>query len=333
MRVLITGADGFIGSVLSRKLCASHDVTYATRSISSGVVAPSARTVVIGDIAEYQDWNRSLREIDVVVHLAARCHVVKENSADPAYEFRRVNTEATERLALAAAENDIKRFVFLSTASVYGGSEARTPLKEEDAAAPDTCYAQSKFEAEAILRNIEYNSGMPVVILRSPLVYGPGVRGSFMSLLRLTYSGIPLPFGAVRNLRSLIGVGNLAHWLALCIEHPSACGRTFHVSDGEDIELCVLVRTLKGTMNRHPVVLSIPEKLLERVAAVSGLSSSYAKLTKSFRLDSSYIRRTLNSSSPYSLHSGLLQTAHWYVALRRGRLTNAGCGAFPIQLF
>lgn len=310
MRALITGANGFIGTALCDRLKAEGcDVVAAVRRSTSAMRGTSR--VVVGELSGNTRWDEALKSVTHVVHLAARVHLMCDASRDPLEEFRRVNVEATSALARQAADARVQRFVFVSSVKVNGEGRER-PYNERDASSPQDAYAQSKWEAEEALRRIERDTGMAVTIVRPPLVYGPRVQANFLRLMSAIHRGLPLPFGSVRNLRSLIYVGNLADALARCLQHPSAAGQTFLVSDGEDVATVDLIRLLAAAMGRRPRLIPIPLVLLRTAARLAGRGREIDRLIGSLTVDSRQIRDRLGWQPPVSLREGLMATAADY---------------------
>jgi len=307
--VLVTGASGFVGRALCAALVSfGHRVRMAARAPQPDL--PGA--VAVGDIGPATDWRAALAGIDSVVHLAARTHVLRETAADPLGEFRRTNVGGSERLARAAAAMGVRRFVFLSSVKVNGESTAARPFTESDAPYPEDAYGRTKLEAEQALAGISAATGLEVVVLRPPLVYGPGVKGNFLRLMRLVARGLPLPLGAIRNQRSLVYVGNLADAIVKSLDAPQAAGRTYLVSDGEDLSTPDLVRGLARALGVKPRLLSLPPAALGLAATLAGKRAEFARLTGSLQVDSSRIRRELDWRPPFTLAHGLELTAKWY---------------------
>ena len=300
MKLLVTGATGFVGTALRARLAASgHEVVPAVRS-KSGL----PHEVVVGNLDAATDWRPALTGCDVVIHLAARVHVMNDVAQDPLALYRATNTEATLNLARQAVQAGVKRFVFISTIKVNG--EGRdTAYRETDVPAPEDAYAMSKWEAEQGLRRIARETGLEVVILRPPLVYGPGVKANFLRLMRTVEKGWPLPLGAIRNRRSLLYLGNFVDAIRACVEHPAAAGQTFLLDDGEAISTPDLIRAVAHAMGRPARLLAVPVGVLELAGALLGKRAAVARLTGSLFVDSSAIRLRLAWTPPYTMRQGL----------------------------
>lgn len=314
MRFLITGANGFVGQSLCAKLLRQgQSVRAAVRSASPSI--DTIEVVAVGTIDGETDWTDALYGVDVVIHLAARVHVMKDVSVDPLAEFRKINVAGTEQLARCAAKSGAKRFVYVSSIKVNGEQTSATqPFTELDEANPQDPYGISKWQAEQALQRIAQETGLEVVIVRPPLVYGHSVKGNFIRLLALVDKGIPLPLASVRNLRSLVYVENLVDALIVCASHPAAAGQTYLVSDGEDISIPDLLRQL-GAVIGHPACLfPFPSALLKLAGCLTGKGEQVERLLGSLRVDSSKICRELNWTPPYTLEQGLRATADWYRA-------------------
>ncbi|MHB9159181.1 MAG: UDP-glucose 4-epimerase family protein [Thiobacillus sp.] len=312
-RVVVTGASGFVGRALCAELLrCGHSVKGTLRQIE-GIPAleKGAEPVVVGAINAATDWKAALAGCDVIVHLAARVHVMDDKASDPLAEFREVNTEGTLNLARQAVDAGVKRFVFISTIKVNGeGRDAA--YRETDTPAPADEYAISKWEAEKGLHRIAADTGLEVVILRPPLVYGPGVKANFLRLMRTVARGWPLPLGAIGNRRSLLYLGNFVDAIRLCVEHPGAAGQTFLLDDGEAVSTPDLIRALAHAMGRPARLLAVPVGLLELAGALLGKRAAVARLAGSLYVDSSAIRSRLGWVVPYSLQQGLAATvADW----------------------
>ena len=303
MNIAVTGATGFVGQALCRHLSAhGQDVVPIVRK-ASGL----PQEVAVGSISSATGWQLALTGCDAVVHLAARVHVMDDTAQDPLALYRATNTEATLNLAWQAAAAGVKRFVFISSIKVNGeGREA--PYRETDVPAPEDAYAISKWEAEQGLQRIAADTGMEVVILRPPLVYGPGVKANFLRLLRTVKRGWPLPLGAIRNQRSLLFLGNFVDAIRLCVEHPAAAGQTFLLDDGQAVSTPELIRAVACAMGRPSRLLAVPVWLLRFAGTLLGKRAAVDRLTGSLHVDSSAIRSRLGWVPPFSMEAGLAQT-------------------------
>lgn len=279
-RILVTGANGFVGSGLCSALVKrSMDFRPAVRRRLHG------HGCEIGDIGAQTDWSKALTGCEAVVHLAARVHVMDDQAANPLAAFRETNVEATINLAHQAVRHGVRRFVFVSSIKVNGETTQHAPFKASDVPAPQDAYGQSKLEAELALQQISRETGLEVVIVRPPLVYGAGVGANFLRLMQLVQKGIPLPLGAIHNLRSLIALDNLVDLLIVCAENPAAAGRTFLVSDDHDVSTPELVRMLATAMGRRARLVPVPAGCLAAGAALLGKSAAADRLLGSLQVD------------------------------------------------
>jgi nucleoside-diphosphate-sugar epimerase len=274
-------------------------------------VPGAADAIAVGDIGPATDWRAALERVDCVVHLAARTHVLRESAADPLAEYRRANVEAAARLAEQARAAGVRRLVFMSSIKVNGESTQR-PYTEADAPQPEDAYGVSKWEAEQALARIAAGSAMELVVLRPPLVYGPRVAGNFRRLLEAVARGTPLPLASIANRRSLLYVGNLAGAALAAIDAPQAAGKTFLVSDGEDISTPELVRAIARALGVGARLLPCPVAVLGLAAALTGNRNALARLAGSLQADSAAIRRELGWRPRFTLAQGLAETARWY---------------------
>lgn len=318
-RVLVTGATGFVGRALTARLVAAGASVWGTLlgwespdSVSAGV-----EPVVIEPLDGDTPWSHALAGVEVVIHLAARVHIMAESAGDPLSEFRKVNTAGTRRLAREAAAAGVKRLVFVSSVKV-NGEESSVPYSEASPENPTDPYGISKWEAEQALRQIEAETGLEVVVLRPTLVYGPGVRANFLSMLKAVHRGTPLPLGSIANRRSLVYLGNLVDAVVACARESRAAGRTFLVSDGEDVSTPELLRLAASALGAKPRVLPFPVPLMRLAAKLTGESARVSRLTGSLAVDSSRIRAELGWRPPYTLRAGLKSTADWYLASHGG---------------
>jgi nucleoside-diphosphate-sugar epimerase len=307
--VLVTGANGFIGRALCEALAAAgRGVRRAVRRLDS---AP-AGAVAVADIGPDTDWNAALEGAECVVHLAARTHVLRETAADAFAAYRRINVAGTEALARAAAGRGVRRLVFLSSVKVNGESTAERPFTEEDVPRPEDPYGISKAEAEQALARVATETGLPITVLRPPLVYGPGVKGNFLRLMRLVARGVPLPLGRIDNRRSFIYLENLVDAIVRALGTPHAAGATYLAADGADLSTPELVRGIADALGVEPRLISFPLAPLKLAAALAGRGAEFARLAGSLQVNTSRIRRDLEWWPPYTLAQGLERTAQWY---------------------
>jgi UDP-glucose 4-epimerase len=303
MNVLITGAAGFVGRALCGQLAAAGHAVMPTVRCRAGI----PNEVVVGDIGRSTDWRMALEGCNAVVHLAARVHMMRDDAQDSVALYRETNTEATLNLALQAADAGVKRFVFISTIKVNGEGRDE-PYRETDVPAPEDAYAISKWEAEQGLQRIAADTGLEVVILRPPLVYGPGVKANFLRLMEIIQRGWPLPLGAIRNRRSLLYLGNFVDAIQVCIEHPDAAGQTFLLDDGEPVSTPDLIRALARAMGRPARLPAVPVGVLELAGALLGKRAAVARLAGSLYADNSLIRARLGWTPPFTMEAGLAAT-------------------------
>jgi nucleoside-diphosphate-sugar epimerase len=304
-RLLLTGAAGFIGRTISPMLAADGwELVPVTRR--SGIQG----AVLVPDIGPNTDWTEALKDCKAVVHLAARVHVPRERRNVEETLHRTTNTEGTLALARAAAAAGVKRFVFISTAKVYGEGRAQ-PYTEADRPEPKDAYARSKLEAERGLTEIAARTGLEVVILRPPLVYGPGVKANFLSLLRIVDRGWPLPLGGIRNKRSFVSTTNLGSAIVLSLIHPDAPGKVFNVTDGEDLSTPELIRRMAVALGRPARLIPVPTFLMGPALTLAGRRAAYRRVAASLALDSTAIRKTLNWQPPQTTDAGLAEVV-WF---------------------
>lgn len=299
-RILITGADGFVGGSLCRRLQA--DGAQCIRSVRKRTEEAQFES---GDITATTNWMPALDGCNSVIHLAARVHVMKDLASDPLKVFMAINCEATANLARQAAASGVKRFVFVSSIKVNGESTKERPFRADDEPAPQDSYGVSKWAAECALREIERETGLEVVIVRPPLVYGPGVGANFRRLMHWIDKQIPLPFGAVRNLRSLVALDNLVDLLAVCEKHSMSGGNTFLVSDGCDVSTPDLIRMLAASIGRKVALLPVPTRMLTAGAVLLGKSAEAERLLGSLLVNICDTRAILGWAPPVSMKAAI----------------------------
>lgn len=341
-RFMITGANGFVGSALSQRLRREgQDVIELRRTVSnscSDVVSGLAVTyaefglpesgrlhfVKVHDdfVGMAESWAPAC-QCDCVVHLAARVHVMKESSADALARYRETNVAGTLRVAETAVRARAKRFIFMSSVKALGDSEPdqpSRPWRETDIPAPHDPYGRSKAEAEVALRAFCDSHGMECVIIRPPLVYGPGVKANFRQMMAAVARGIPLPLARVKARRSMVFVDNLVDAILLCASHPAAAGECFHVSDGDDLSVAEMVDILGDGIGRRARLIGLPPSLLAGLARIAGKAEQADRLLRPLRLDIRHVKRTLDWFPPVEAREGLNRTAVWYRESKRPRV-------------
>lgn len=313
----VTGANGFVG----RALCVEavkRGMVVRGITRSPCILPPGVENVAVGNVDGDTLWAQALKGCDVVVHLAARVHIMHDKSRDPLAEFRRVNTQGTIRLAQCAVEAGVRRLVNVSSIGVNGPSTRdNLEFTDQDVPDPHNPYSLSKWEAEQALQRIALQGQIEVVTVRPPLIYGPGVGGNFLRLLGAVYRGIPLPLGMTRNFRDLLYVGNLVDFLIVCASHPAAPGNTYLVSDGTPVSTHTLLRGLARALGVKARLFPVPPFLLQTLGNLTGYTAEFERLLSSLRVDSGKVCRELGWYPPFTLRDGLQATADWYRAERR----------------
>jgi nucleoside-diphosphate-sugar epimerase len=306
MTLLLTGASGFVGrAVLDAAKQRGIDVRPVFRSLDSAKRHPGA--VLVPGLDGEVDWSQALQGVDAVIHSAARAHVMDEEALDPLTEYRRVNVQGTSNIARQAAAAAVRRFVFISSIKVNGEKTLLgRPFTAEDAPVPEDDYGLSKAEAETELRRIAEETGMEVTIIRPPLIYGPGVKGNFSSLINWVRQGLPLPLGGLtHNRRSLVGLDNLVDLILVCVEHPKAANQTFLISDGEDISTTELLRKISKALSRPARLLWVPAGLLALIASLLGKRVISQRLLGSLQVDIHKTGELLDWKPLVSMDEGL----------------------------
>jgi len=312
MKVLVTGASGFVGNATCVRLVTQGmNVVGPVRHLPTQPL-PGVDYRIVGDLDANTDWRDALTGVDAIIHCAARVHVMRETAADPLVAFRAANVAGSEQLARQAAAAGVRRFVFLSSVKVNGegGSVA---YRETDLPAPQDAYGISKYEAECGLREIAVEPGMEVVMVRSPLIYGPGVKANFQALMRALVRGIPLPLGAINNRRSLVALDNVVDLIVTCIEHPAAANETFLVSDGEDLSTTELIRRLARAMGYPARLIPMPTTVLMAGATLLGKREVARRLCGNLQVNITKARKVLGWTPPVSVDEGLHRTAKHYL--------------------
>ncbi|GAB4143962.1 MAG: SDR family oxidoreductase [Planctomycetaceae bacterium] len=311
-RILITGATGFVGRRLCRVLLERGDSVIAAvrKPVAPGILPDGVEFYVSGDIGPKTAWNKGLlKSVDVIVHLAARVHILNDTAENPAAEFQKVNVAGTERLLRAAAGN-VKRFVYVSSLHAMRTLCEET-LTEQSECLPESDYGKSKLQAEEIVRKVGRESKMETVILRPPPVYGPGNLGNLLRLFEAVQKGKMLPLGLIKNRRSLIYVENLADALAACVHHKQAAGQTFLVSDGPQISIGELTREVAKAFGQTQRLLPVPVGLIKLGGKLTGKSGLVERITGSLCVDDRRIRETLDWKPPFTMQDGFRATAEW----------------------
>ncbi len=314
MKVLVTGASGFVGGAVRRKLASFPDIQAVGCLRSPTQCADEFGALVrVGDLSESTDWSSALTGVEVVVHAAARVHVMRDVAASALAEFRRVNVEGSLHLARQAVTAGVRRFVFISSVKVHGElTQPGRPFRADDALAPMDAYGVSKMEAEQGLLKLAVQTGMELVIIRPPLVYGPGVKANFRSMVRWLRLGLPLPLGAINNLRSLVSIHNLVDLTVTCIQHPAAANQAFLVSDGEDLSTPQLLVRMGRALGRPVRLVSVSPALLNAAASLAGHASLSRRLCESLQVDISKAQLLLGWYPPVSVDEELKRVAEDY---------------------
>ncbi|RSC29633.1 SDR family oxidoreductase [Pseudomonas putida] len=312
-RILLTGATGFVGKAVLEKLRQlGHSVVIAVRQPE---VEQTAATEVFhcAQLDGDADWSPALGDVGTVIHCAARVHVMNDTEPDPLAAFRRINVDGTVNLARQAAAAGVRRFVFVSSIKVNGeGTVKGRPYKPDDVPAPVDPYGVSKREAEDALLRLAQETGLEVVIIRPVLVYGPGVKANFQAMMRWLDKGVPLPFGAIDNRRSLVALDNLVDLIITCMDHPGAANQTLLVSDGEDLSTTGLLRRMAAALGRPARLLPVPSMLLELAATLLGKRALSQRLCGSLQVDIEKTRSLLGWTPPVSVDDALRQAARHF---------------------
>lgn len=311
MRLLITGATGFVGTVLTERVSSVYDTIALVRTqnhaLSANIQQLVAANIFAADLPE---------NIDVIIHLAGRAHILNEQTTDPLSEFRKVNVEGTLQLARQALDKKVKRFIFMSSIGVNGSLTSQQPFTEDAAPQPHADYAFSKLEAEQELKKLFAGSETELVIIRPPLVYAAHAPGNFARLLKLVASNLPLPFAGTNNKRSFVALENLVDFIQTCIGHPNAANQTFLVADQARISTRELVQYLKQGMGKSARFIYIPQPLMKLGAACIGKSKLYEQLFESLEVDTTKAQKLLGWTAPLSTQQAMLQAGQNYLKMK-----------------
>lgn len=309
--ILVTGATGFVGRAVVQRLLAIDEPLQVVVAVRRDGQQWPANVLprVTGGLEPSTDWTVALDGVLTIIHCAARVHVMSDKTSDSLEDFRRVNVHGTLNLARQAVKAGVRRFVFISSIGVNGAETFQQPYLPEDVAEPHSPYAVSKYEGELGLRDLAAETGIEVVIIRPPLVYGPCAPGNFGSLMRWLMRGVPLPLGAIYNQRSLVSLCNLVDLIVICIEHPAAANQTFLVSDGEDVSTTEFLRRMGQAMGYPARLIPVPASWLKMAAVLAGKPDVAKRLCGSLQVDIEKTRRLLGWSPPLSLNEGLKKAA------------------------
>jgi nucleoside-diphosphate-sugar epimerase len=312
-QLLITGANGFIGRALCARASASQ--LFIKGAVRSAQPLPSGvESVLIDAINGNTDWSNALQGINVVVHLAARAHIMHDRSVDPLSEFRKVNVDGTLNLAKQAAQAGVQRFVFISSIKVNGEStQLGQPFRVDDPPMPVDAYGISKREAEDALSQLTNETAMEIVIIRPPLVYGPGVKANFQSMMHWLDKRVPLPLGAIHNQRSLVALENLIDLIVTCIHHPAAANQIFIAGDGEDLSTIELLQRMAAALGKTAWLVPVPMPVLMCAASLLGKQAVAQRLCGSLQVDISKARDLLGWTPPVRVDEALYKTAQYYI--------------------
>lgn len=317
-RILLTGTTGFVGRPLAARLLEKgYDLVASVRHCSD--ILPQSNLQLVDDLTSMTDWSNAIDAVSIVIHTAARVHVMSDSVADPLAEFRRVNLEGTVNLAKQAATAGVKRFIFLSSIKVNGEStRPGMPFTADDSPAPVDPYGISKAETEQALQELSVKTGMEVVIIRPVLVYGPGVKANFLSMMRWLNRGIPMPFGEIHNKRSLVALDNLVDLIITCVDHPAAANQIFLVSDGEDLSSTELLKRVSLSLGSAARLVPVPVGILNFAARLLGKREVAQRLFGSLQVDITKTRDLLGWTPPVSVDDALQKTAHAFIQQKRG---------------
>ena len=310
-KLLLTGANGFLGSYFIKSFDSLFNIVGVYRNKNQ---VKTAAHVLIDKLDSKTDWSKHLADVDFVVHTAARVHVMKDESLDPISEFRKVNTNGTLNLAKQAADAGVKRFVFISSIKVNGEfTNEDTKFTANDQYIPTDPYGLSKYEAEIGLKEISQNTGMDLVIIRPPLIYGPNVKANFRSMIKWVNKGVPLPFGSINNKRSLVSLTNLVDFIKVCLSHPDAANEIFLISDGVDVSTTELLHQIGNALNKRAKLIPIPVVLMKFVAKMIGKKDIADRIFGNLQLDSGNTNTLLDWQPIVTMEEELKMTVEAYL--------------------
>jgi len=310
-QILITGSTGFIGIALIARLAEENfNIRAIVRNNKATTFNEEVKVINVGELTTSINWKQALEGVDVVIHLASRVHIMNDQAADPTAEYQRINVDASLNLARQAADLGVKRFIYLSSIKVHGEfTELSRPFVADDMLFPQSSYAISKYQSELGLRELSIESEMEIVIIRPPLVYGPGVKANFLSMMKWLSRSIPLPFGRIHNLRSLVAIDNLVDLIVKCIDHPAAANQAFLVSDGEDLSTPDLLYRMGVALDKPVRLIPIPVLWLQFFSYLFGFDSTFERLCSSLQVDISKTQKLLGWDPIIGVDEGLRRAA------------------------
>ncbi|MCX4028825.1 SDR family oxidoreductase [Endozoicomonas sp. SM1973] len=315
MKILVTGANGFIGQAVVSQLAKYEKIELlaAVRHSIPSIITENIE-VHIKSLEPTTIWKKTLQKVDVIIHTAARVHILNRHEPNPLEKFRYVNVAGTLNLARQAVEVGVKRFVFISSIKVNGeNTRPGVAFTADDKPTPLDPYGVSKLEAEEGLMKIAQDTGLEVVIVRPPLVYGPGVKANFLNMMRWVYKGVPLPFGAIYNQRSLVALDNLVDMIDTCKDHPAAANQVFLVSDGKDLSTSELLRCISEAFHMKPNLIGLPNWFLKAGATAIGKQNIYQRLCGSLHVDIDKTKKILNWTPSFRMEESLKKTAKYFL--------------------
>ena len=305
MRILVTGASGFVGrSLVPLLINAKYDVSVCTRGTITLPFSKKVKTFLVPDIGPNTNWTEALSGINAVVHLAGRAHSSNDDLSEDKTAYELINVAGTEHLAKSAAQAGVEKFIFISTVKVMGEKTWDIPYTETQSPNPIDIYGKSKLAGEAALRHVSEKFGMNIVILRPPLLYGPGVKANMLSLLKICQLSLPLPFAAVNNQRSFLYVGNLADAIIVCLINTKANGQTYFVCDGDDLSTPTLIRKISFALNKPARLFSVPNFLLRIIGSIIAKPLVVERLLGNLQVNDKKLRRQLGWTPPFNVIQG-----------------------------